>query len=64
MTHYISIEIQHLEKDKCIVMMMIKRSHLQVFGVSVNQQLHIESLLFLCSTGYDLLLCCSRHLGP
>lgn len=46
------------------VVIVMKGSHLQVFGLSVNQQLHIERLLFSCSTGDDLLLRCGRHLRP
>lgn len=38
--------------------------HLQVFGVSVNQHLNIETLLFLRSAGYHLLLSSRRHLCP
>ncbi len=42
----------------------MSESHLQFFGVFVNQHLYVETFLFLCSAGYDLLLRRRRHLRP
>lgn len=41
---------------------MIWKSCLQVFGLLVNQNLHIEALFFVCGVGDDVPLCCGDHL--
>lgn len=42
----------------------LRGSHLQIFGVLVDQHLHVEALLSLSGTGYDLLLRRRRHFRP